>query len=69
MADQLRAGQRVTIFVDPITCRHPEGDAILRKRIPGHDDPGFQRWYVSFGDDVNGWFPRKINLAAIKEAD
>lgn len=50
----MKAGQRIRVFEDPITERHCEGVATLKKQERGVAADGRENWWVRFADDVNG---------------
>lgn len=58
----LKPGDTVTVYHDPVTQTNPEGQAVLRKLvIDDTKDGGGQYWDVHFTDDEYGSVPRWIH--------
>ncbi len=45
----MKKGDIITIYTDPLTCKHPEGQAKLKRKLTWDDEP-IERWTVKFLD-------------------
>lgn len=55
----MKTGQRVIIYEDPITKRHKEGEAVLKKKWRSGNGDGYEYWFVRF--DSGHIVPRTID--------
>ena len=52
----MKKGDRVTIYIDPVTKLRPEGRATLVRRFFSGPEPGpFVKWWVKFDDSPGEW--------------
>ena len=59
----MKAGDRITVYCDPLSELHPEGRVTLIQRIDKGYDPFFERWECKFDGEGEPVVQRNIKVA------